>query len=67
MNSPGQVQTELYFIKEGTQKSYEEWQNGGDIDTNTPFWRVLDPKSSFAKKLTFGKELLMEMREKEGI
>jgi hypothetical protein len=55
------------FLRIVSEAAYEELQNGGDIDTITPFWRVVDPKSSLAKKLTFGKELLMEMREREGI
>ncbi|TVP47366.1 MAG: hypothetical protein EA341_12865 [Mongoliibacter sp.] len=55
------------FLRIVAESAHEELQNGGNLETITPFWRVVDPKSTLAKKLTFGKELLMEMREKEGI
>lgn len=55
------------FLRIVAEAAFEELQSGKDIESITPFWRVVDPKSSLAKKLTFGRELLMEMREKEGI
>jgi hypothetical protein len=31
----------------------------------TPFWRVIEPKSALAKKLTCGPEFIEEMRAAE--
>jgi len=55
------------FLRIMAEAAYEELQSGKNLGSISPFWRVIDPKSSLAKKLTFGQELLMEMREKEGI
>ena len=31
------------FLRIVSEAAYEELQNGGNIDTITPFWRVVDP------------------------
>ena len=33
----------------------------------TPFWRLVDPKSDLAKKLSCGKAVIQKLREDEGI
>ncbi|MCC5928875.1 MAG: hypothetical protein JJU28_06490 [Cyclobacteriaceae bacterium] len=55
------------FLRIVAEAAYEELQNGKNQEEIIPFWRVIDPKSALAKKLSFGQELLLEMREKEGL
>jgi len=43
------------FLRIITEAAYEELQSGQNIETITPFWRVVDPKSPLAKKLTFAR------------
>ncbi|WP_114751818.1 hypothetical protein [Pleomorphovibrio marinus] len=53
------------FLRIVAEAAFEELQNGKNIEAITPFWRVIDPRSTLAEKLSFGRELLLEMREKE--
>lgn len=55
------------FLRIVAEAAYEELQSGANIGDIAPFWRVIDPKGPLAGKLSFGRELLLEMREKEGI
>jgi hypothetical protein len=42
-------------------------QQGKRIDEITPFWRVIEPNSTIAKKLTFGQDFLLQQIEKESL
>ncbi|MBW3468665.1 hypothetical protein [Arthrospiribacter ruber] len=53
------------FLRIVAEAAFEELQLGKSIDEITPFWKAIPPNSSTAKKLTFGQELLIEMREKD--
>lgn len=53
------------FLRIVAEAAYEEYQQGAPINKITPFWRVIDEKSSTAKKLTFGTAFLKEQREIE--
>jgi hypothetical protein len=53
------------FLRIVAEKAYEEMQQGKK--QVTPFWRMIDPKSPTAKKLTFGTDFIKEQRAKEGI
>ena len=55
------------FLRIVAEAAYEEYQKTNSLKGITPFWRVIDPKSKLASKLSFGKDLLIEQREKEGI
>lgn len=55
------------FLRIVAEAAYEEFQQGKGLDKITPFWRVVDTKSSTAKKLTFGTAFLREQREREGL
>ena len=55
------------FIRIVAEAAYEQYQQGTPLNKITPFWRVINEKSPTAKKLTFGKELLVEQQKKEGI
>jgi hypothetical protein len=55
------------FIRIVAEAAYEEYQKGKPIDSITPFWRVINLKSTTAKKLTFGTTFLQEQRAKENL
>lgn len=55
------------FLRIVAEAAYEEYQNGKPVRKITPFWRVIDEKSTTAKKLTFGTMFIKEQREKEAI
>ncbi len=48
-----------------SEASYEEFGIG--IDTITPFWRIVDPQSKLASKLTCGIDFIIENQKREGI
>ncbi len=49
------------FLRIMAEANYEKLQNGTPLNEIAPFWRIISPKSPLAKKLTFGKEFLIEM------
>lgn len=51
------------FLRIVAEKSLEEI-NAGQKNTS-PFWRVVDPDSKLANKLSFGSDFISQMREKE--
>lgn len=53
------------FLRIVAEANYEKLQNGKRIEEITPFWRVIEPNSALAKKLTFGQEFLLKQIEKE--
>ena len=53
------------FLRIVAEANYEKLQLGKSVEEITPFWRVIDPKSTLAQKLSFGKELLVSQRDKE--
>ncbi len=55
------------FLRIVAEKAYEELENGKKPKDITPFWRMLDPESAAAKKLSFGVDFLKEQRNKEHI
>ena len=53
------------FLRIVAEANYEKLQQGKRIEDITPFWRVIEPNSSLAKKLTFGQDFLLQQIEKE--
>lgn len=53
------------FLRIVAEANYEKLKNGKRVGEITPFWRVIEPKSALAKKLTFGQEFLLQQIEKE--
>jgi hypothetical protein len=41
--------------------------NGGNSPDTTPFWRVIEPKASIVKKLSFDGAFIQQMRDEENI
>ncbi len=55
------------FLRIVSEAAHEQIENGKRTGSVTPFWRVVDEKSSLAKKLSFDVEFIKEQRSKEGI
>ncbi|MDI9366207.1 MAG: hypothetical protein QM541_14715 [Flavobacterium sp.] len=53
------------FLRIVAEANYEKWQQGKPIEDITPFWRVIEPNSALAKKLSFGQAFLQQQIEKE--
>lgn len=53
------------FLRIVAEAAYEAHQKGKSWKNITPFWRAMDEKSKLAKKLSFGTELIAELRKKE--
>jgi ABC-type uncharacterized transport system ATPase subunit len=53
------------FLRIVAEANYEKLQQGIRFEEITPFWRVIEPNSALAKKLTFGQDFLLDQIEKE--
>ena len=53
------------FLRIVAEANYEKWQQGKALEEITPFWRVIEPNSALAKKLTFGQDFLLKQIDKE--
>ena len=53
------------FLRIVAEANYEKWQQGEALEEITPFWRVIEPNSALAKKLTFGQDFLLKQIDKE--
>lgn len=48
------------FLRIVAEANYEKFQQGERLEEITPFWRVIEPNSALAKKLTFGQDFLLQ-------
>ena len=55
------------FLRIISEASYEEYNNGIDLGSISPFWRVVNPKSKLAKKLACGTDFIAERQIQENI
>ena len=55
------------FLRIVSEASFEELNEGKDIQKVTPFWRIVNPKSKLAEKLECGIDFIEKQRENEGI
>lgn len=46
------------FLRIVAEAAYENLQQGTPVSKLTPFWRVIEPDSPLAKKLSFGQDFL---------
>lgn len=53
------------FLRIVAEANYEKLQQGISLEEITPFWRVIEPNSALAKKLTFGQEFLIQQIDNE--
>jgi hypothetical protein len=55
------------FLRTVAEAAYEEFCAGKALKNIIPFWRVIEPNSQLAKKLSFGQDFLIDQRTKENI
>ena len=55
------------FCRIAAEAALETMELGAGWDEVAPFWRVIDPASPLARKLSCGPDLIRERREAEGI
>lgn len=55
------------FLRIVAEASFEKYQQTNSLKRITPFWRIIEPNSPLAKKLSFGQDFLVEQRTKEHI
>jgi len=53
------------FVRIASEAAWEEMQQGKSAAEVAPFWRVVDPDSALAGKLTCGAEFIRKMRASE--
>ena len=55
------------FLRIGSEASYEEYNNGIDLNVITPFWRMVSPNSKLAGKLACGIDFISKRQKQESI
>ena len=55
------------FLRIVAEAAHEQIEKGTPLSKVTPFWRVVDEKSSLNKKLSFGENFVKQQRKKEGL
>jgi len=53
------------FLRIVSERALEQVANGASMARVTPFWRVIDPESPLARKLSCGPAFVREQREAE--
>lgn len=53
------------FLRIVAEANFEKYQQTNSIEKLTPFWRVIEPNSALAKKLTFGQDFIINQRKAE--
>lgn len=53
------------FLRIVSELNLEQRAQGTSVSEMAPFWRVIDPKSPLAKKLSCGPEFIAQMRQLE--
>ena len=53
------------FLRIVSEASFEELNEGKDIQKVTLFWRIVNPKSKLAEKLECGIDFIEKQREKK--
>jgi hypothetical protein len=59
--------TSSIFARIAAEAALEEMAAGKPAAKIAPFWRLIDPKSPIAKKLSCGPSFIAKMRESEGV
>jgi hypothetical protein len=55
------------FLRIVAEAAHEQHAKGKPLKTVTPFWRVIDEKSTIGKKVSFGSDFIKNRRSKEGL
>ncbi len=56
-----------FHLRTVAEAAYETYQQTGDADGITPFWRVLNANTPTISRLSFGTAFVTEQRLKEGL
>lgn len=57
--------TTSIFVRIAAEAALDEMREGASVEEITPFWRVVEPGSVLAGKLSCGREFVREQRERE--
>lgn len=55
------------FLRIVAEAGFEKYKQTNSLKAVTPFWRVIEPNSPLAKKLSFGQDFIIEQRRREQI
>ena len=55
----------MIFLRVVAEAAWEELEDGAEVDQVTPFWRVIEPDSKIARKLSCGAQFIREQRDRE--
>lgn len=55
------------FLRIVSEAAHEQYSKGKPLSKITPFWRVIDEKSTIGKKVSFGSDFIKQQRAKEGL
>ena len=55
------------FLRIVAEAAYEQYVQGKPLSRVTPFWRAISVTMPLAKKLSFGAEVVQQLRQKEHI
>ncbi len=55
------------FLRIVAEANYEKYAQTNSLKDITPFWRIIEPNSALVKKLTFGKDFIIEQRNAESL
>ncbi len=56
-----------FHLRTVAEAAYEAYQQTGDVNAITPFWRVLNAQTPTLSKLSFGTTFVTEQRLREGL
>lgn len=59
--------TTAIFLRIVSEYSYEKYIENDSMDNICPFWRIVDPNSKLADKLSFDKNFIIQKRKSEKI
>lgn len=55
------------FLRIVAEAAHEQYTKGKPLSKITPFWRIVDEKSTIGKKVSFGSDFIEKQRKKEGL
>jgi hypothetical protein len=56
-----------FHLRTVAEAAFETYQQDGDLEAVTPFWRVLNARAPTVSRLSFDAAFVTEQRQKEGL
>lgn len=56
-----------FHLRTVAEAAYEMYQQTGDVNAITPFWRVLNTQTPTVSRLSFGTAFVTQQRQREGL